>query len=295
MNLVQIKILANALESQIDSYLNGSSSEMEFINQYPKALAAFDNSIDENPWHPLDLLVPTESNSERAWKTQMIAMQRQHIAELEATLEGGNESYAEMLSSNERKKLCKQALVSIRSQIQSVSAKMWVQENLVDDVEFNFKKSDGTSIFGASRVLYSTIILQESFLLTALSGALAKPKFHFSEILNAVRDANETTDCFWARCSEIDGAIAHVEIALPREDSAFDQHDQLVWIEHTTGQEVQWGDCYLLLIPYTHLWMLKISNNFRNLSIELHGDNNLINSVMDTLRDLNSASSKGEL
>jgi hypothetical protein len=280
MKITHLKTTAQILEQMLKDYISGKMAEKQFIREYPTCLEQYVEVTDEQVHWPLDLLVPMPANSERAWKENMIAMYQQQLQDLESQLGDDEESYAEKLGSQERKSLCQDGINSIRKQVQNLTAKSWIYDNLVDDVEFKFTTLDGDSVFGARKTLYSTPILNESFLLTALSNVMVKPPFAFQQLILAIRQTCQDTRCFWARCSENDGAFADVKVISDFTESAFDQLDQLAWIEHTTGSDTQWGACHLLLMPADYSWMLKITNDFRNLSIELHGDEGFIDLVL---------------
>jgi hypothetical protein len=209
--------------------------------------------------------VPTDANSERAWKESIIKMYRQQMKELEDQLNCDDESYAEKLSTSERKSLCKEAIQQLRNQVNDILAKCWIEDNLVDDVVFEFTTLDGRSKFGDSKLLYSTPIFNESLLLTALSQVLVKPSNTFQQMLSSLREVCADEHSFWSRCSENDGAVADVKIVFSYAGNAFDQLNQLAWIERTDPEETQWGDCHLLLMLFSHDWMFKISNNFNDL------------------------------
>ena len=285
MNLSHVKVVAEEIEGILEDYISGKMPENNFFKEYTESLDRFEEMIEGELYWPLNLIVPTNSNSERAWKESMISMYKQQVLELEENLDSGEESYTENLSTSERKSLCKDAIKRIKNQVQDITIKTWIEDNLVENVFFEFLTADGKSKLGNYRDLYVTPILKESFLLSALSGVFVRPRFTFQQILSAIKDTFGDSQCFWAKCSEIDGAVANVKVDTIFEGSAFDQIDQIAWIERTEGQEVQWGNCYLLLMPFDYKWMLKISNNFQELKIEIHGDEEHLITFTKTLNE----------
>lgn len=284
MKISHVKIVAKRVEELITQFISGEINENSFKEKYPIVLEQFQELIEDNVYNPLDLLAPTNENSERSWKESMISMYKNELDKLENMLDDGEESYTEMLGTNERKSLCKDALKAITSQVQDITAKEWINDNIVeDDCYFEFMDIKGNSKFGDIQVIYNSPIIKESFLLSALSNVLVKPSYSFQQILSSIREVSNQTQCFWAHCSEIDGVHASIEIQSSSFGTAFDQIEQLAWLEHTTGDEVQWGDCHLLLLPIDYKWMLKITNNFKELKIEIHGKEDFLKSVTRVL------------
>ena len=284
MKISHVKIVAKKIENLITQFILGEISENSFKEKYPIVLGQFQELIEDDVYNPLDLLVPTNNNSERSWKESMIAMYKTELDKLENTLNDDDESYAEILGTNERKSLCKDALKAITSQVQDITAKEWIYDNIVvDDCCFEFMNIKGNSKFGNIQVIYESPIIKESFLLSALSNVLVKPSYSFQQILSSIREVSNQTKCFWAHCSEIDGVHASIEIQSSSYGNAFAQIEQLAWLEHTTGGDVQWGDCHLLLLPNDYKWMLKITNNFKELKIEIHGEEDFLKNVKSVL------------
>ena len=284
MKISHVKTVGKRVEELITQFISGEINENSFKEKYPIVLEQFQELIEDNVYNPLDLLVPTHDNSERSWKENMIAMYKNELKKLEDMLDDDEESYTEMLGTKERKSLCKNALKAITSQVQDITAREWINDNLVqDDCCFEFMNVKGKSKFGDIQVIYNSPIIKESFLLSALSNVLVKPSYSFQQILSSIREVSNQKQYFWAHCSEVDGVHASIKIQSFSSSTAFDQLEQLAWLEHTTGEEVQWGDCHLLLLPSDYKWMLKITNNFKDLKIEIHGEKDLLKNIKSIL------------
>lgn len=288
MRLAKLKTAAENIEEIIRGYLSGRLTDNSFLMKYPIAVERFEEVAEEDVCHPLSLLAPRDSNSERAWRESMIEFSRRHILELEEQikeLDAGKhvESYAEKLGPGELKALCSDALLQIRKQVRDIAIKSWIAENIVEDTTFEFFTQDGKSKFGEFLTLYSTPIFQESFLLSALSNLLARPAHTFQELLATIREVSAAKDCAWAKCSEIDGATVDIRVESSTEGLAFEKLANLSWIERTTNSDTQGGICHLLLMPFPHDWLLKITNDFNTLKIELHGREGFLEGVRSAL------------
>ncbi len=83
-------------------------------------------------------------------------------------------------------------------------------------------------------------------------------------------------------CSEPDGALALIN-PLSSFDSPFSDYSKISRLEQTSGDEVQWGTCNLILLSQDRKWMLRHVYKFDRFEIELHGETNFLDKVLNSL------------
>lgn len=177
------------------------------------------------------------------------------------------------------KKLCTMALERLPREELDRQTRHWICENLVDGDEFSFFHSTGLSKFGASERLHKSNIDGESFLLSALNGTLRPLQFRYANLLGALRDASDGEIAAWVSCSEPDNAFANIEHVWTL-GSAYEEPGQLSRLEQIRGDSVQWGNCYLLLLPKSKAWMLVNHYYFSGFEISLHGEPNFVAEIL---------------
>ena len=274
---------AKDLSEVLQQYVYGKITRKKFSKRFPGILKKYEETIDDSAYYPLDILVPTADNSDRAWKENMLSMYRNEIARLESLLEHNEPSYSETLSDQKLIEHCKEALERLPVEILDRTTKAWLEENIVNDVFFEFLDSKDISKFGYHEVIYQTPIEHESFLLSALNGKLRQCHISYPNLLQTLEDLSDSQRATWVQCSEPDGAIAAIEISSSFTD-AYKDFDQFNWIEQTSGDSVQWGTCYLILLPEDKSWMLANINTFREFKIELHGNQQFVESVIEKMK-----------
>lgn len=120
-----------------------------------------------------------------------------------------------------------------------------------------------------------SIIEGESFLLPALNGTFKPLPFLYSELLSTLTETSGDELAAWAMCSEPDNAFALVDNVW----SLGNVYEEARQIEQTRGDSVQWGNCYLLLLPKSKNWMLVNYYRFNGFEISLHGTREFIDTV----------------
>ena len=120
-----------------------------------------------------------------------------------------------------------------------------------------------------------------------LSNNIKAPDFLFPEILKALKKTAHNQKCFWVKCAEVDGAIATIDVISAyngeQKPSEYDKPEYISYFEYTTWEETQSGDCHLLLISSDFDWLLKLTYDFKKLTIELHGEQNFLQSFDQNL------------
>jgi len=267
----------------LKGYVSGNISREKFTYSYCELLPLLESKLDKGLYHPLHVIVPTEDNSERAWKEDMRDMYLREIKNLDELVEKDEPSYAEKLSEEQQKALCQEAIQSIPKVALERSSIEWVKNNLIKDDEFVFIDEENNSRFDSYDVLYKACLVRKSFIMTAFSGGLPKLDYDYTLLINSLKkkvDGNTV----WIRCSESDGLTA-VDGTTWYTDPA-EEIENLNWLEYTDPQMIQWGVCHLLFIPSNREWMLVHSNDFEGFSITLHGTGAF---VSDVLNELNNA------
>ncbi|WP_139174838.1 hypothetical protein [Lysobacter enzymogenes] len=239
---------ATAMESALRGYTSGVLSLSVFLETFREAFAAYSAAVDSKPYYPLAEIAA-------------------------ATL---SRSY------NGLESLCEQALDRLPRELLDRTTRLWITNHLIDSDGFNFTGPGGASHFGDMRQLYSTPIKRESFLLSALDGAIKPAPFNYENLLAALRTVAEGELATWALCTEPDNAFAYID-SLWSLGNAFQELEQLAKLEQLNARHVQGGQCYLLLIPASRNWLLVNSYDFSELSIVLHGDTQLLARVSDCL------------
>ena len=234
----------NELQRLLSEFLGDSFSRSDFVKLFSKALERYKETINDRPYYPLN-----------------------DICQLNR------------FSDEEFKKYCLQALERLPREELDRTTRHWLEKELVDDDAFNFFKPDGVSKFGESAVLYSSKIDGESFLLSALNGTLKPLSFRYVDLLAALKVVGNSELAAWVYCSEPDNAFAHIENVWSL-GSVYEEPSQLSQIEQTRGDSVQWGNCYLLLLPKSKSWMLVNHCHFDGFEIALHGHKDFIGGVL---------------
>jgi hypothetical protein len=232
-NTEMLRAHVTELESLLSDYLHGNSPQSAFQIAFAAAVGRYSQFIQARPYWPLV-----------------------DIGEY-----GGPE--------DSLRKLCAMALERLPREELDRETRYWIEENLIDGDEFSFFHSSGVSKFGASRCFYRSEIDGESFLLSALNGTLKPPKFRYSHLLSSLRDASNGDIAAWISCSEPDNAFANVEMVWTL-GSVYEEPQQLARLEQIRGDSVQWGNCYLLLLPQSKSWMLVNHYYFSGFEISLH-------------------------
>jgi hypothetical protein len=265
---------AKAIMDLIQNYLNNDIDQAQFNNLYPSLLAKYEDDIDDSAYYPLDILAPSESNDDKAWKQNMREMYLSEVAKLDDMLEDNEPSYSETMSVEKQKEHCREALERLPIELLDRSTKSWVENSLIEDEEFVFFDECKRSKLGGHKVLYSVSIENESFLITALNGNIQKLDFDYCELLQTLKKYGGNQCATWVRCSEPDG-FSNIEVSQYFTDP-YKSIENLQWIEHTNSQSTQGGVCHLILISEDRSWMLVHTNTFSEFKIELHGSKQLI-------------------
>jgi hypothetical protein len=261
----------------LNEYVSGSISREKFVAKYGRLLPRLKEKLEDGLYHPLHVIVPTEDNSERAWKESMRNMYLQEIANLDQMLEDDEPSYVEKLTEEDQKSLCKEAIEFIPKAALERSTIEWIQGNLILNEEFVFNEDNGNPRFEVVEQLYTAGLKRMSFIMTAFSGDLPKLKFKYFDLIETLKRKTEA-NTIWVRCSEPDGLTA-VD-GTPWYSNPADEIENLTWLEYTDPQETQWGVCHLLFMPSHREWLLLHSNDFNNFSINLYGRVDFIRSVL---------------
>jgi hypothetical protein len=161
----------------------------------------------------------------------------------------------------------------------------WISENLVDGDEFNF------DIFDEKVQLYSTNIDSESFLLSSLNGTIKPLSFNFADMLQVLKELSGGELATWGFCLEPDNAFAAIGSVWSLGD-VYEETNQLAKIEQISGESVQWGNCYQLLLTKSKKWMLLNHYYFQGFEMSLHGNNSFINKVLSHNKIMNSGAAK---
>jgi hypothetical protein len=227
---------ADSMETCLREFLKGSLSRPEFLDVFREALNQYKNVVNSRPYYPLEDIVDSWPKSDQ-----------------------------------QLKELCSQAVERLPRELLDRSTRQWIADNLVLDESFSFANPDETSKFGASLVLYRTGVERQSFLLSAINGSLRPAPFKYEALLQTLRALAGEQLATWALCSEPDGALAIIDSVWSL-GPTFEEPEQLSQLERIRGDHVQWGNCYLLLIPADRTWLLVNHYNFSELRIELHAD-----------------------
>lgn len=268
---------AKAIIELIQKYLNNDLDQGDFNNLYPPLLAKYEEDIDGSAYYPLDILAPSESNDDKAWKQSMREMYLSEIAKLDDMLEDNEPSYSETMTVEKQKEHCREALERLPIELLDRSTKSQVEEELLEDDEFVFFDEHKLSKLGGHHVLYSASLENESFLITALNGDMPKFDFNYSELLQTLKKYGGPQRATWVRCSEPDG-FSNIEVSQFFTDP-YQDIENLHWIEHTDSQSTQGGVCHLILVAEDRSWMLLHTNTFSEFKIELHGSKKFIEKV----------------
>lgn len=266
----------------LNEYLSGEVSREKFSRVYTKLITKLKPKLEKGLYHPLDVIVPTEDNNERAWKENMRNMYLREIERLDRLLEENEPSYAEKLTEHQQKELCKEAIDVIPKAALGRSSKVWIESNLIEDEEFTFVDENGKSKLGSSEVLYQATLVRKSFIMTAFSGGLTKLEYDYALLVKTLK-IHADGDTVWVRCSESDG-FTSIDSA-PRYIDPDDEVENINWLEYTDPQTNQWGPCYLLFMPGNRKWLLVHSNNFEGFSIVLHGPKEFMGEVLSEVNN----------
>lgn len=269
---------AEALTRLIESYLSGQIDRETFAATYNAALSKYEDALGQGAYHPLGVIVPSDQNSERAWKLQFIDQYRAEIANLEAMLEAPEQSYSEKLTEAQLRERCSDAVFAIKRQVADLSAKEWMEINIVEDVEFNFCRKNGQSKLGHHQTLYRTQIHRQSFILSALENSMQPSSVSVYALLSALKERSEAGSPVWAMCTSPDNAIANVDVGNYSEDPYGEFH-RFCWLEQTSEQSVQGGVLDLVLLSADRSWLLRCCNTFDEFFIELHGEKGFVEKV----------------
>jgi hypothetical protein len=87
-----------AMVDLIQDYLENKVDQKQFNRSYPSLLAEYEEGIDDSASYPLDILAPSESNDDKAWKGDMREMYLSELAKLDVLLEDNEPSYSETIS-----------------------------------------------------------------------------------------------------------------------------------------------------------------------------------------------------
>lgn len=262
----------------LKNYVSGDISCSEFTESYSKLLSDLEDKLDEGLYHPLDIIISTEDNSEQAWKENMREMYLREIENLDNLLEEDEPSYSEKLTEQQQKELCQKAIKYIPVAALERSSKKWVENNLIEDEEFVFFDSQGKSKFENHKVLYEAKLVQKSFIMTAFCGGLSKLDFKYSELIDVLKESDESESTIWVRCSEPDG-FASVA-STPWYTNTSEEIENINWLEYTDPETTQWGACHLIFMPSNKEWVLVHTNDFNNFSIALHGKEAFISNIL---------------
>lgn len=295
-DVVQAK---NKLENIINDYLSDSITLESFEERYSSQLELFEEVIADNglyQYYATASVVPSLSKSKMLWKQDRIWNLKNELKELENTNHHDLEDFYSLhkLDQEQRKQLCKDALFEINMQVRCSTVHNWIQNNLVEGDFFKFLDKRKKSKFGKNIGLYKTPVMKSSFLLSALSRAITPPPYLFEEILQALQKTTINQECFWVQCSEVDGVYAQIEVLSHRikrrkEDQwslkdPYEDTEGLIWFEGESLREgTQSGDCHLLLLSSDYSWVLKLSYNFEEWSIELHGNEQFLSNFQKQL------------
>ncbi len=72
----------NKIITIIEDYLAGSIEKSAFDRDYPVLLQEYDEEIQDPAYYPLDILAPSDNNSEASWKENMKNMYLSEIYRL---------------------------------------------------------------------------------------------------------------------------------------------------------------------------------------------------------------------
>lgn len=274
------KVAQNLIHT-INSYLSGEMNRKEFSIVYNTALIEYENEIGNKAYSPIDTIVPSDKNSEKAWKLNFIKLYEVEIQRIKAEIKKPEKSYAEKLSEVELKSLCPQAISAIKRQMLDVNTKKWIQENIVNDVNFEFFDVNGRSKLGNSLILYKTSIVKESLLFSALDNSIQTSSISLVETLKALKESLGTQSAVWSKCTSPDASHASIDISSWSDDP-LSEIERFLWLERESSQSVQsCGVLDLILLPEDRSWMLRGCNTFEEIFIELHGKDEFINMVFN--------------
>lgn len=288
------------LKAVIKLYLQGKIDLVEFEETYTSQLEIYEEVLGDGgfyQYYDTGNLVGTLSKSKMMYKEDEISNLKYQLEELQSTNFEKLKKYYPLskLTDKLRKKMCKNALFEINQQVKHVSVHNWVKESFVaNDREFEFFDDNGESKLGSSSVLYRTPITKNSFLLSALSNTIIKPRFSIDELFNALEKVSKSQECFWVRCYDCDGVVANIEVvnSLYAKDiestlnvvTPYIDQEQLAWFEENlNGQHQANGDYNLLLLSSDFSWMLKLSYSFSEWWIELHGKETFLSEFLKEL------------
>lgn len=227
---------AATLEAALHGFLSGSLLRAEFLAVFRTALNSYATAVDSRPYYPL----PDIAESGRVPEDQL-------------------------------RKMCSQAVERLPRELLDRSTRQWILDNLVTEDSFSFTNPDGSSKFGVVRALHTASIERESFLLSAVNGSIQPASFKYEKLLQALCVLSKGQLATWALCSEPDNAFAHIDSVWSL-GSTYEESQQLAKLEQIRGDHVQWGNCYLLLLPADRNWLLVNRYDFRDFSVELHAD-----------------------
>lgn len=225
---------AATLEATLNGFVSGNLPRTAFLVAFRDALHSYANAVDSRPYYPL-----------------------QDIAE------SGH------APDDQLRRLCSQAVERLPRELLDRSTRQWMVDNLVAGDGFNFMNPDGSSKFGIAYMLHATPIEKMSFLLSAVNGNIRPASFKYETLLRALCVLSQGQLATWVLCYEPDGAGTHIH-SLWSLGNTYEEPEQLANLEQISGQDVQWGNCYLLLLPADRSWLLVNRYNFREFSIELH-------------------------
>ncbi len=161
-------------------------------------------------------------------------------------------------------------------------AKKWIENNLIEDEELVFMDQQGSSKFGAHEILYQAPLKRMSFIMSALTNGLPSLEYSYEILIDKLR-SHTLDDTIWVRSSMCDGYPVIDSTSWYTNES--DEIENISWLEHTSPQETQWGECHLLFMPSNYEWLLLHTNDYESFSISLHGNKTFIKSILKQVRN----------
>ncbi|WP_162044286.1 hypothetical protein [Undibacterium sp. YM2] len=244
-----LKTHISTLHYLLCKLLDSTITEQKFHSEFGHALSKYAKYINDRPYYPLNDL--TSMSGEKLRKYASDALARLPREELDR------------------------------------STRKWIEDNLVDEDAFSFHDKDGQPKFGQILQLYHTEIEKESFLLSALNGTIQQPTFKYADLLAVLKEQSSNELGAWVLCNEPDNAFANIEY-LWTLGEVYEEPEQLAKIERIRGDSVQWGDCFLMLLPKSKNWLLLNTYRFSSFEISLHAKAEFVDAVLSDARLFNS-------
>jgi hypothetical protein len=167
----------------------------------------------------------------------------------------------------------------------------WIRENLIDDGKFVFRIGSG-SPFGERLELYSTPLVEQSVLISAMAGVISPAPFRVSELLAVLKDLAAGETAAWIWCSENSASkvarvlqAEHFDDKIWPFDDAYVQSRMLSRFEQLDPLRMQAGESYLqFLMSGSRRWMLINRRNRDSFLTELLGERAMLDTVRRRLR-----------